>query len=285
MDIKYAKKILVEQFPNLKPKLLGEGYDNWVYEIKGTALIRIPKTPLYQKRLLQEVAFLEMLTNHSPVSVPDYNLIAADGSFGIYKKIVGEPLTLATYNTLKPKTQAKLAAELGSFIACLHQLPGNKLTKFGFTNHKEKNLKTEYKKIRKIIQSVLTKEELITVDTIQNKFFSLPKPAKKVLVHHDLSDEHILLSLNHPKIAGIIDFSDASFADPALDFAWLWELGEKFVQMVYQNYHYHDKTFLERSQLYWFQNIISQLATQVMSKKSGTLTKPLTHLRNFLKHY
>lgn len=283
MNKKYVEKILAQQFPHLKPKLLGEGFDNWVYEIKESTLVRIPKTPLYRKKLLQEVPFLELLANQSPIPVPDYSLVAADGSFGIYGKIVGQPLTANTYTALKPRIQAKLAIELGSFISYLHQLPQNKLTKFGFTNHQEKNPDTEYKKIRKAIRSVLTKEELAMVDTIQTKFLSLSKPIKKVLVHRDLSDEHILLSLNHTKIAGIIDFSDASFADPALDFAWLWELGEEFVIMVYQNYQHHDKTFLERSQLYWFQNIISQLHSQIKNKKIGTLSKPLAHLKKFLK--
>lgn len=285
MDKKYAKKILSQQFPEHTPKLLGEGYDNWVYEIKPKTLIRIPKTPLYRKKLLQEIQLLELLSNQSPLPVPDYELVAVDGSFGVYKKIVGKPLTLKTYRQLKPKTQIKIAAELGSFISVLHSLPRNHVSKLGFTANTSKNLKTEYTKKRKIIQSVLTKEELTAIDIIQTKFFSLPKPTKKVLVHHDVSDEHILLTTNHKKIAGIIDFSDASFADPALDFAWIWELGEEFVQNVYQNYHHHDKTFLERSRLYWFQNIISQLHNQVANKKSGTLAKPLHHLRHYLKHY
>lgn len=282
MDNKYARKILQQQFPKEKPRLLGEGYDNWVYEINGKTLIRIPKTPLYKKRLLQEIKLLELLAPHSPFPVPEYDLIAADGSFGIYKKIIGKPLTVNTYKKLTPKIQANIAKELGSFISIMHSLPIKKLASWGFKDNDNKNLKTQYKRRRTIIHSVLNKGESRAVDAIQEKFFLLSKKYKKVLVHHDLSDEHILLSTNNKKIAGIIDFTDSSFYDPAVDFAWLWELGEEFVNLVYQNYRHKNKKFLERTKLYWFQNILSQTYHQVKNEQK-TLSQPIKHLRHYLK--
>lgn len=282
MDKKYVKKILSQQFPKTKYKLLGEGYDNWVYEIGGKTLIRIPKTPLYKKKLLQEVQLLELLSSKSPLSIPEYTLVAIDGSFGVYEKIIGKPLTLKTYRSLKPKIQNKIAVELGFFISTLHSLPAKQVSKLGFIDYKSKNPKTEYTKRRKTIHSVLNKKESKAVDTIQTQFFTLPKHKKKVLVHHDLSDEHILLSTNNKKITGIIDFSDASFADPALDFAWIWELGEEFVHEVYKNYTHKDETFLERSRLFWFQNILSQIYHHVKNQKK-TVSHPIRHLRYYLK--
>lgn len=54
-----------------------------------------------------------------------------------------------------------------------------------------------------------------------------------VLVHNDLSDDHILL---HKTKVSIIDFSDRLIGDPARDFARLWMYGDSFVTQVYELY-------------------------------------------------
>jgi len=74
---------------------------------------------------------------------------------------------------------------------------------------------------------------------------------KRVLLHNDLTWEHILWDKKKQKV-NIIDFSDRSYGDPASDFAGLWEFGSKLTNRVYKLYRgKKDDTLLYRSQLYF----------------------------------
>ena len=60
--------------------------------------------------------------------------------------------------------------------------------------------------------------------------------AARVLIHGDLSPEHIRLDANGA-LAGVIDFGDAMIADPALDFAGLLNAyGTRFMEATLDAY-------------------------------------------------
>jgi len=69
-----------------------------------------------------------------------------------------------------------------------------------------------------------------------------------VVAHKDLSDDHILIDPVKGELTGIIDFADAGFSHPALDFSGLWRYGEAFVREVAGHYRGNmDEDFLARS--------------------------------------
>ena len=45
-----------------------------------------------------------------------------------------------------------------------------------------------------------------------------------VVLHGDLVEEHLLLSFNRERLAGIIDFGDVGLGDPADDLKGFWAL-------------------------------------------------------------
>jgi aminoglycoside phosphotransferase (APT) family kinase protein len=55
------------------------------------------------------------------------------------------------------------------------------------------------------------------------------------LAHDDLTEDHILVDADGA-VAGVIDFTDAAWGDPASDFAWFWRLGEARVNTVFAYY-------------------------------------------------
>jgi aminoglycoside phosphotransferase (APT) family kinase protein len=61
--------------------------------------------------------------------------------------------------------------------------------------------------------------------------------ASPVLVHRDLAAEHILLNERTGKLSGIIDWSDISISDPAVDLAGAYHWGgEQFVHALLSVY-------------------------------------------------
>ncbi|GAA1573803.1 hypothetical protein GCM10009789_29100 [Kribbella sancticallisti] len=62
-----------------------------------------------------------------------------------------------------------------------------------------------------------------------------PPSTRQVLIHNDLGAEHLLS--DGTTVTGIIDWSDAALADPALDFARLYrDFGPSFVHQALQAY-------------------------------------------------
>jgi len=71
------------------------------------------------------------------------------------------------------------------------------------------------------------------------------------LVHGDLAGEHILWDADRRQV-NIIDFSDRSIGDPALDFAGLLANGQQFAQRVVDRYRGpKDERWLWRARLYF----------------------------------
>jgi len=71
------------------------------------------------------------------------------------------------------------------------------------------------------------------------------------LVHGDLAGEHILWDADRRQV-NIIDFSDRSIGDPALDFAGLLANGQQFAQRVVDQYRgLKDEGMLWRARLYF----------------------------------
>ncbi len=79
----------------------------------------------------------------------------------------------------------------------------------------------------------------------------LPSTHPTTLVHGDLDGEHILWDAERAQV-NIIDFSDRSIGDAALDFAGLMGYGHEYAARVLKRYHGpKDEGTLRRAGLYF----------------------------------
>ena len=63
----------------------------------------------------------------------------------------------------------------------------------------------------------------------------MPEPASSeaVLLHGDLSPDHVLFDRSHQRQSGVIDFSDLTIGDPAWDLLYLYaDYGVDFVRRL-----------------------------------------------------
>ena len=80
------------------------------------------------------------------------------------------------------------------------------------------------------------------------------------LVHGDLDGQHILWDAEKEQV-NIIDFSDRSLGDPALDFAGLLAYGQEFAARVLKRYHGRkDEGLLRRAHLYFRRGSLETMA-------------------------
>ncbi|MBI2666503.1 aminoglycoside phosphotransferase family protein [Candidatus Woesearchaeota archaeon] len=281
----YLQKISNE-FPKLKiysSRLFTHGSDHDVVFINDSMVFRFPKSKKYVQTFKREIKFLSSFSKMTQVSVPRYTFVAKNYLFGGYKKKEGHWLTKNLYGNLDSFTQEVIARQLAHFLTLLHHFPLREARKMGFSEEWpiSKQIRA-YQKRKKEIFSVLSEKEKIFVEKFIEGYAHISVP-RLALLHYDLSKDHILVK--DGRVEGIIDFGDSALGDPAADFAWLWELGEKFVTTVYNEYNgLKDHSFLSRSQLYHDAMYLSWIYHGVHEKKKKLLQRGLRELRKIVKN-
>ena len=198
-----------------------DGEDNAVAILDDAWVFRFPRSPEAAGFAAGERRLLERLAPVSNLAVPRYELVAADGCFGGYRKIAGESLTPARFAACSSAVQRRLLDELGGFLQVLHGLPAS-LAEAGPRSWTGTDYAARYEARRETFASVLSPALLARADAF---YAALPEAARadvRRLVHNDFTDDHILIAAEGDRIAGVIDFSDATNGDPAFDFTYLW---------------------------------------------------------------
>ena len=240
--------LIATQFPQLKsPKTMrcGEGWDHEAYDADDRWIFRFPKRADVERRLMAELSILPDLKQHLPLPIPDYRFIGAPCEafpyiFAGYEKIRG---VRAADVVLTDASRAGLAQALGQFLSQLHAFPADAALKAGVPSAGWYVSEAAcHKGARKLLRAA-SKAIPRAIARRCARFLDDPRAVpggngnRAVLVHQDLSPDHILLNPDDLSVAGIIDWTSAAVTDPAADFPWLWMwLGDSFVREVLAHY-------------------------------------------------
>ena len=230
-----------DTFPALTFKhaeLNAYGEDNFVLELDKTWILRCPRAEDQVGRFIAELQLLEVLRDISPLPVPRYEFIAPDKSMGAYRRIEGAEMTPPLFMLLGREAQGAVLIALAKFLGVLHALPMETLRQPDGQIQRcwvGEQFAALYRGMRRAKIARVTPPDLLARFDAFHEAFENETPGPARLAHGDLSDDHILVRADGT-IAGIIDFTDASWGDPAIDFAYLWRLGEDALDFVLANY-------------------------------------------------
>jgi aminoglycoside 2''-phosphotransferase len=214
------------------------GEDNHVAVLDGDWIVRFPRSEEQRGRFIAELNLLRALRDISHVRVPVYAHVAADQSMGAYRMIQGDELHPPVFAALDKPARYALLADLGRFLGTLHALPEKTIVQpDGFIQHtwSGEQFAALYRGMRRAkLARFVPAAAMARFDAFHEAFESI-QPGVPRLAHNDLTDDHILVR-ESGALAGIIDFSDAAYGDPAIDFAWFWSLGEDAVDLVLSHY-------------------------------------------------
>ena len=227
-------------FPELdfsKAELIVTGDDNLVVVLDGERIAGFPRNEEYRGCLAAELNLLSKLGPISPLPVPRYECVSPDRSFGVYKRIKGREMTPEVFSAMAPSDQKIALTLFAEFLSTLHSLPAETIAQPDGSIARTwsgEQFTVLYRRERRVeIASIISAKTLARFDAFHDAFETVePWPAR--LAHIDLTDDPI--SVLGSQIAGIIDFSDAAFGDPASDFAWFWRLGEAHVERLLGEY-------------------------------------------------
>lgn len=210
---------------------LGEGYDSTAFDVNGRLVFRFPKRADVEAQLPIETAILPRLAERTPIPVPAFSFHGKPSPefsrhFVGYPKLPGvEGIDLE----LDQSQLRELAPTLGEFLSVLHSFPARDAIQCGVPQYAPDALIDEIRgEAARDVQVV----RHVGLDALEHQLRALfETPAGEMndvtprLVHRDLAAEHILIDPETKQVTGIIDWSEISISDPAIDIAGMFHWG------------------------------------------------------------
>ncbi len=256
MKIDFYLQRIRDEFPEIEWKsyqYLTNGWDHDVIILDEKIVIRASKDVHYQNYFTSEIELLNYLKPKLKVSIPEYRFFSKDHSLAGYDILKGKELNVSLFKRLTITDKESVAKQIAEFINTLHATPREIINRCKIEiGDPKKHYDAFLRDIRKILLPKLAKEDIQLIEEYFTELKgSLDYIYSKSLVHNDLTDEHILWDSKQKQI-NIIDFSDCSYGDPAIDFASLLCYGTDFTNRVFDLYNGEkDEHLLQRAMLYF----------------------------------
>lgn len=230
-----------EKFPDWEVSSLeymGEGWESVAYRVNGDYIFRFPKREYVGKCLKLEINLLPQLAPMLDVAVPNFEFISTTPGTHFPYPFVG-------YKLLEGRSDEEWDEELFAaewwqkpvldFIHTLHSFPLERARELGaeFMNPVAKatgadvpepkswrhGLTQFYVLMREKAFPELTASTKLRCSRHIEDFLKDDRnfEYEQVLLHGDLSEDHILLDEANKRVVGIIDFGDVAIGDPAYD--------------------------------------------------------------------
>ena len=224
IDAARATVLIADRFPELAGEpvaRLSSGWDNVVFRVGDSWLFRIPRREIGAELLTWEIRFLNAIAGSFELPIPVPHFVATPGPdfpwpFAGYPFLEGET---ACRLDLDDEARVRLAAPLGAFLRRLHELdphrPGIRGDTIGRVAFRRRLAFTT--KRLAYLESVGFLESAARYLPLLD---APPSDRRPCLVHGDLYARHLLVE--NGALAGIIDWGDAHFGDPACDLTIVW---------------------------------------------------------------
>lgn len=228
-------------FAGLRKHLEGVDLTQAVYLDRGTQVtayragawvIRVPGTAAARRKIARQTHVCQVLAGRG-LAVPRDAQIAydADGEVAAacHRYIAGDPAREGGRN-------ADLARDLGEFLTALHAVPLEPVR--GSCEMIDDLWSDRFHGRWKRARTHLPAAARGWLEGVITRFLASQERSstRKVLIHGDLVEDHILVSPDG-RLAGVIDLSGPWIADPALDFGTLAErFGWAFADAVLASY-------------------------------------------------
>ncbi len=270
MDIDAYTMLIEENFPQIAMRTVRpstKGWDSFVLEVNDELIFRFPMRDDVIEPLQRESRLLPVLERTLSTPIPHFEYMGRGNAeypytFVGYHKIGGIALDDPR---ITPKQLLALVPALATFLDELHSFPVAQAIQLGVQEHTPTLWREIYqeryidlqKRVFPLLDAKLRmKSELLWEDFLNNKTLFTFQPK---LVHRDLSGEHIFCEQD--VLSRVIDWSDVTIGDPAIDFVGLhWIGGKQFIEQIVMRYQNTiDATFWQRIDFYRCYAPFSQL--------------------------
>ncbi|MEI5908935.1 aminoglycoside phosphotransferase family protein [Bacillus spongiae] len=261
------------------------GWDNDILIINEDTVFRFPKTKRIKEKVENECYIQEALVKTTTaITVPMYTPVR-DASHQIecvyYPFIKGQAVN---ETMIEECTTEENAQRLGDFLSKLHSIRHADLHHDATLTpiHSFSYWNELYQAVQEQLFPYFTNSQK---DSTKEVFTSFLEDYGRMnnrttLIHGDLTISNLIYDYRKQQIAGVIDFTDAQFGDPAFDFAGIyWSFGPHFTKRVLSNYQNDEdeETLYKRvKEFYGLQPVFHELLYSVSQNQSIAWNNALT---------
>lgn len=208
------------------------GWDSFTFLVDGDHILRFARNAGSAAGHRREAALLPQLAAAVSFRVPEPDFF---GSFADAETIIGYPLIEGRTLTANDGWRA-LAGALRELHGFPVEVAREALGVLGTVDEWRGWYDEFTERVFREALPVLDDELSVALAREYAVFLNGDWDFEPVLVHRDLAPEHVLVD-DTGRLAGIIDFSDATIGDPAIDFAGLLPmLGEDRIESLLADY-------------------------------------------------
>lgn len=256
VDENNAINVLESVFPELPVKnytVITTGWDNIVIQVNNETAFKIPRKIENAQQLKREVSILSCISD-SPVRVPRLSHLKEYGNSLImgYDFIPGRSL-----NSVK-KLSGVMVDQLITFLNYLYDKKDDLCVMNSMVLKDSSFWGRRYEQYRESVFSnlfdVLNDDTLSAIATEFDSFLGdYCRTVSVSPIHGDLYRDNVIVELDNPAIAGVVDWGTADYGDPAIDFAALavdFSI-EDIENMILSYKGPVDENFHKRLMFYW----------------------------------
>ena len=200
-------------------RLLGEGWDNIMYLINDSYLIRLPRRKVADQLMQNEQQFLSKYGREMLIPVPEILHFGKPGdAYPFHWSISNFLLGEAAVDEKPNDSQYEL---FSLFLKSLHDLDGKEMN---VNPYRSTPLTNRAEDMANKMNDLKQSSSLITekLESIWQDALNETRPDTSSIIHGDLHARNILLYSS--RFSGIIDWGDVCNGDPATDLASIWML-------------------------------------------------------------
>ena len=207
-----------------------------------TTVVRVARSDGAADALQREACTMARIADHLPVAVPRPTFARPGDrcAFSVHEEVTGVVLTRARWLRLRAAKRERAAAELAGFLAALHELPVALVRPCGLPELTRaayaRRLREDSARGPHALHALLAPDVRERLDATLAAW-ARPDDLPAVVLHRDLSPDHVLHDPASGRITGILDFGDLALGDPARDLIFLREdHGEEMLDAVLRRY-------------------------------------------------
>jgi aminoglycoside 2''-phosphotransferase len=259
MDATAAARLVAAELglPQADSRPLGEGWDSVAVLIGGRFVVRFPKSPSARDGLAREVAFLHEARDALPVPTPRILATVREAEafplgFAVHEYIDGVSLSDATEPVVSPAADDPLSERLARFIEAMHAFEPADASLYPSESYR-----TAFEQYRsdaeRTVMPILRPAQAERLRSLFDRYLDDDDnfAFTPVLLHADLSSEHILIHARSRELAGIIDFSDVCWGDGVHELGYLYaSFGSRWVAAMSGRLGWPQETAVARARFY-----------------------------------
>jgi Phosphotransferase enzyme family len=236
-QINKFKKIIKKDYPSFNIesiKRLKAGWCNFVVEVNKSYIFRFPKKD--DVNLDMEAKILKILKNKITLEIPVYKFFGKKDRYVGYKKIIGQPLTVALLKSLSFNSKELLVSDMAQFLYEFHTLLP--ITKAKQLNLNSDNHKWRPEVIQRYVIGKLTDKKLLNfIESNLDQYLELIKDKSDlVIAYNDLHQNNVAFDKQSGRLNGIFDFGDVAIEHISIEFYRLFCFDQQLAINVIKQY-------------------------------------------------